>query len=75
MSVSADGFLRAYDLVKNKKFRSLSAPTPSQLISLAVDFESSDFVFAGCFDPFDVYLFSVKTNAYIGKTGSNSETV
>lgn len=67
LAISNDGFLRVYDLIKNKRFRVLSAPKSCQLISLAVDTSSNDFVFTGAFDPYDIQLFSVKMNAFIGK--------
>jgi hypothetical protein len=37
VSASLDGTVRAFDLTRYRNFRTLTAPTPTQFISLAVD--------------------------------------
>lgn len=37
LSASLDGTVRAFDLTRYRNFRTLTAPTPTQFISLAVD--------------------------------------
>lgn len=64
-STSSDGYLRVYDLIKNKKFRTLTGPVPCQLLCMALD--SSDFIFTGSFDPYEIYMFSTKMNTFVGK--------
>lgn len=59
-SSSLDGTVRAYDLVRYRNFRTFTAPTPCQLLSLAVD-SSGEIVCAGSLEAFSVYLWQVQT--------------
>lgn len=61
VSASLDGTVRAFDLVRYRNFRTLSAPTPTQFISLAVD-EAGEVVCAGSMDPFSIYVWSLQTS-------------
>ena len=63
-SISMDGHLRIYDLVKSKMFRDIPMPSPTQLLSLACE-PMSDFIFCGGFDPYCVYLVSVRQGAIL----------
>eukprot|EP00596_Hydrurales_sp_CCMP1899_P003442 CAMPEP_0119050586 /NCGR_PEP_ID=MMETSP1177-20130426/70734_1 /TAXON_ID=2985 /ORGANISM="Ochromonas sp, Strain CCMP1899" /LENGTH=830 /DNA_ID=CAMNT_0007029157 /DNA_START=526 /DNA_END=3015 /DNA_ORIENTATION=+ len=60
LSCSLDGTVRAHDLLRYRNFRTLTTPTPVQLISLAVD-SSGEIVCAGSLDPFDIYVWSLQT--------------
>jgi periodic tryptophan protein 2 len=59
-SASLDGTVRAYDLVRYKNFRIMTAPAPCQFSSLAVD-PSGEIVCAGALDPFEIYVWSLQT--------------
>jgi len=73
LSASMDGTVRAYDLNKYRNFRVLQANKPTQFNSLAVDSSSGDIVVAGAVDPFNIYVWSLKTGQLIdilnGHTG------
>ena len=60
LSVSADGTVRAFDLIRYRNFKTLTTPTPVQLCSLAVD-GSGEVVAAGTIDTFEIYLWSLQT--------------
>mmetsp|Transcript_6250 Transcript_6250/g.22223 ORF Transcript_6250/g.22223 Transcript_6250/m.22223 type:complete len:926 (-) Transcript_6250:29-2806(-) len=60
LSASADGTVRAFDLVRYRNFRTLTTPTPVQFLSLAAD-PSGEVVCAGAVDPFDIYVWSLQT--------------
>ncbi len=60
LSASLDGTVRAYDLVKYRNFRVLEPNKPTQFNSLAVD-SSGDIVVAGSMDPFNIYVWSLRT--------------
>ena len=59
ISASLDGTVRAFDLTRYRNFRTLTAPTPTQFISLAVD-SSGEVVCAGAMDPFDIFVWSLQ---------------
>ena len=73
LSASMDGTVRAYDLNKYRNFRVLQPNKPTQFNSLAVDSSSGDIVVAGAVDPFNIYVWSLKTGQLIdilnGHTG------
>lgn len=73
LSASMDGTVRAYDLNKYRNFRILQANKPTQFNSLAVDSSSGDIIVAGAVDPFNIYVWSLKTGQLIdilnGHTG------
>jgi periodic tryptophan protein 2 len=60
LSASLDGTVRAYDLVKYRNFRVLEPNKPTQFNSLAVD-QSGDIIVAGSLDPFNIYVWSLRT--------------
>jgi periodic tryptophan protein 2 len=53
LSASLDGTVRAHDLLRYRNFRTLTTPSPTQLLSLAVD-PSGEVVCAGSSEPFEV---------------------
>lgn len=59
-SSSMDGTVNAYDIIKQKKFRTFHPDVRCQLICLEVD-PNGEIVFAGAFDPYDVYSWNVQT--------------
>ena len=67
-----DGTVRAYDLVKYRNFRVLYPNKPTQFNSLAVD-SSGDLIVAGALDPFNLYVWSLRTGQLVdilnGHTG------
>ncbi|PVV02358.1 hypothetical protein BB560_003190 [Smittium megazygosporum] len=60
ISASADGTVRAFDLVRYRNFRTFVSPTPVQFTCVAVD-PSGEIVVAGCQDSFDIYMWSMQT--------------
>lgn len=59
VSASKDGTVRAFDLVRYRNFRTFTTPKPVQFTCLASD--NSDIVCAGAFDPYDIYMWSLRT--------------
>jgi len=72
VSVSYDGTVRAYDLIKYRNFRIMTTPTPAQLNCLAVDF-SGEIICAGGMEPYSIYVWALKSGDLIdilrGHTG------
>jgi len=64
ISASLDGTVRAFDLVKYRCFRVMQAQKPTQFSSLAVD-QSGDIICAGAVDPFNIYVWSLRTGQLI----------
>jgi periodic tryptophan protein 2 len=60
VSASLDGTVRAFDLVRYRNFRTFTAATPVQFISLATD-EAGEVVCAGGMDPFSIFVWSTQT--------------
>ncbi|WIA36397.1 hypothetical protein OEZ86_007709 [Tetradesmus obliquus] len=60
VSASLDGTVRAFDLLRYRNFRTFTAPSAVQFISLAVE-NSGEVVAAGSQDDFQIYVWSVKT--------------
>ena len=60
LSASLDGSVRAFDLVRYRNFRTLTAPSAAQFISLAVD-AAGEVVAAGAQEPFSIFVWSLKT--------------
>lgn len=56
---SLDGTVRAFDMVRYRNFKTLTAPQLVQFSCVAVDF-SGDLVAAGAQDVFDIHLWSLK---------------
>ena len=61
LTSSLDGTVRAHDLHRYKNFRTLTAPTPVQFVSLAVD-PAGEVVCAGTSDPFHVYVWNLQNS-------------
>ena len=59
-SCSLDGTVNAYDAIKYRKFRTYRPDGKCQLNSLALD-EAGEIVFAGAFDPYEIYGWNVQT--------------
>mmetsp|Transcript_4564 Transcript_4564/g.6469 ORF Transcript_4564/g.6469 Transcript_4564/m.6469 type:complete len:933 (+) Transcript_4564:1-2799(+) len=57
---SLDGTVRAHDLHRYRNFRTYTAPTPVQFVSLAVD-PAGEVVVAGTADPFRIYTWNITT--------------
>jgi len=60
LSAGSDGTVQAFDLVRHRRFRTLTPPEPSQLCCLAVD-TGGEIVAAGSADTFQVFLWSLRT--------------
>lgn len=60
LSASLDGTVRAHDLIRYRNFRTLTPPTPAQLLCVAVD-GAGEVVIAGAMDPFEIYVWSLQT--------------
>lgn len=60
VSASLDGTVRAFDLVRYRCFRTLTAPSPVQFGCLAVD-PGGEIIAAGTLDSFQIYVWSIKT--------------
>ncbi len=74
LSASMDGTVRAFDLVRYRNFRTLTAPTPCQFASLAVD-PSGEVVAAGAADTFSVCVWSLKTGRLLDVLGGHEAPV
>jgi len=72
ITASLDGTVRAFDLVRYRNFRTMSTPSPVQLLCLAVD-SSGEVACAGALEPFEVYVWAVQTGRLLevltGHTG------
>ena len=72
VTASLDGTVRAFDLVRYRNFRTMSTPSPVQLMCLAVD-SSGEVACAGALEPFEVYVWAVQTGRLLevltGHTG------
>ena len=72
LTSSMDGTVRAFDLVRYRNFRTMTTPTPAQLVSLAVD-PAGEVICAGSLEPFEVYVWSLQTGKLLdvlaGHTG------
>jgi len=71
VSSSLDGTVRAYDLIKYRNFRIMTTPKPCQLLCVTVDF-SGDIVCAGSMDPFNIFVWSLKTGDLIDVLGGHT---
>ncbi|KAK8793424.1 hypothetical protein WA158_004783 [Blastocystis sp. Blastoise] len=60
VTCSLDGTVRAFDLIRYRNFRTLTTPTPVQFTCVNVD-SSGDIVAAGSMDPFNIYIWSLRT--------------
>ena len=74
LSSSLDGTIRAYDLVKYRCFRTMQAPKLTQFNCLAID-STGDLVCAGSMDPFDVYIWSLRTGQLIDRLSGHTAPV
>ena len=60
VSASLDGTVRAFDLNRYRNFRTFTTPQPVQFSCLALD-ASGEFVAAGGFDVFEIFMWSMQT--------------
>ena len=60
LSAGSDGTVCAFDLVRNRCFRTLKPPEPAQLCCLAVD-TGGEIIAAGSADTFQIFLWSLRT--------------
>lgn len=60
ISSSLDGTVKAYDTKRYKVFRTMKPDVNTQLLCVGCD-PNGEIVAAGGFDPYDVYLFDLKT--------------
>lgn len=60
LSCSLDGTVRAYDLVKYRNFRVMTAEKGTQFTCLAVD-SSGEIICAGSLDPYRVFVWNLRT--------------
>lgn len=60
LSASLDGTVRAYDLVKYRNFRVFTTPKPAQFSCLSIE-AGGDLVAAGSLEPYDIFVWSMKT--------------
>jgi periodic tryptophan protein 2 len=72
LSASLDGTVRAYDLVKYRNFRTLTTPKPAQFSSLAIEGTSGDIVAAGALEPYEIYVWSLKTGQLLDVFSSHT---
>eukprot|EP00744_Colponema_vietnamica_P009652 GILI01013704.1.p1 GENE.GILI01013704.1~~GILI01013704.1.p1 ORF type:complete len:671 (+),score=201.45 GILI01013704.1:103-2013(+) len=72
ISSSLDGTVRAFDLIRYRNFRTMTTPSPAQLLSLALD-PAGEIVCAGSMEPFDIFVWSLQTGQLLdvlsGHTG------
>lgn len=72
VSCSLDGTVRAFDLIRYRNFKTMTAPTRVQFNCLAID-SSGEIVAAGTAETFDIYLWSLQTGQVLdvlsGHTG------
>lgn len=72
VSCSLDGTVRAFDLIRYRNFKTMTAPTRVQFNCLAID-TSGEIVAAGTAETFDIYLWSLQTGQVLdvlsGHTG------
>lgn len=59
VSASLDGTVRAFDMVRYRNFKTLTAPRLVQFSCVAIDY-SGELVAAGAQDVFDIHLWSMK---------------
>ena len=74
LSASLDGTVRAYDLVKYRNFRTMTTPKPAQFSCLAIE-SSGDIVAAGSVEPYDIYLWSLRTGQLLEVLSSHQAPV
>ncbi|XP_055678283.1 periodic tryptophan protein 2 homolog [Lutzomyia longipalpis] len=59
ISASLDGTVRAFDMLRQRNFRTFTTPQPTQFSSVALDC-SGELIAAGSQDVFEIYVWSVK---------------
>ena len=74
LSSSVDGTVRAFDLVKYKNFRTLKPNKPTQFTCLAIE-SQGDIVCAGSNDPFNVFVWSLRTGQLIDILSGHSAPI
>lgn len=74
VTASLDGTVRVFDLVKYRNFRTMTTPKPAQFSCLAIE-SGGDIVAAGSIDPYDIYLWSLKTGQLLEVLSSHQGPV
>jgi periodic tryptophan protein 2 len=83
ITASLDGTVRAYDLVKYRNFRTFTSvgvadgpnkKKTAQFNCLAIE-PSGDIVVAGSLDPYDIYLWSLRTGQLLEVLSSHEAPV
>jgi len=72
---SNDGTVRAFDLVKYKNFRTMKANRDEVHFQCLAIEGSGDIVCAGSTDPFNIYLWSLKTGQLIDVLGGHEAPI
>ena len=75
MTASLDGTVRAFDLVKYRNFRTMTTPKPAQFSCLAIEAGGGNIVAAGSIEPYDIYLWSLKTGQLLEVLSSHQGPV
>lgn len=70
LAASLDGTVRAFDLIKYRCFRTFTTPKPTQFSCLAIE-ASGDIVAAGALDPYDIFIWSLKTGQLLDTLSSH----
>jgi len=71
ISSSLDGTVRAFDLIRYKNFRTMTAPTSVQFTCVHIT-KAGDIVCAGSMDPFNIYLWALKTGELVDVLSGHS---
>jgi len=74
ISSSLDGTVRAFDLIRYKNFRIMTATTSVQFTCVTIT-RAGDIVCAGSMDPFNVYLWTLKTGELIDVLSGHSAPI
>lgn len=65
VSASADGTIRAFDLMRYRNFRTFTSPQPVVFSALAVDAAGEIVCGAGGLDDFSIYVWNMRTGALV----------
>lgn len=74
VSCSIDGTVRAYDLVKQVNFRTMTTPEPTLLNCIGID-HTGEIVCAGASDPYSIYVWNLKTGDIVDILSGHSAPI
>ncbi|KAJ4849893.1 U3 snoRNP protein [Turnera subulata] len=74
LSASLDGTVRAWDLFRYRNFRTFTAPSSRQFVSLAAD-QSGEVICAGTLDSFEIFVWSMKTGRLLDQLSAHEGPV